>query len=1037
MARLPFDQTRLQTAQFNRVSPVNAPRVQPIDVTTEAAYAKNKALQDFGKGLFELGGAFLEVYAQEKRQEKKENLQNATFYLQEQGQDFLSSIEREPPKDFPDYANRESEFFYGQDSFGNPVLNQDGKPVEGVLSRIQKEFNLSEKEAKTLIRKINFEARVRAEGTVLRQESQTRQFEASQNIFQQLETFYQDFDPASYKSRTDLIEAINQFNETTLQQYTEGLQLSEQQNVIQSFNARLFSRKANALQQFEAHTLDKNRGSYAAEMQELLSRNLELDREIVVDQASGIIDKYQSLGVLDPDQAVKALVDIEHRVDRARADQLIYNDPVGFLNLFKDLKSGDKSPFPGLSRIELERYRQLANDQIQKQTAIEVNELRKNLNEGLRQYANPDTDQIQLDFNNTKLLNSLPEEVRPAFQAAMTYGQEMGDKIRNIGSKTLPELTAFLNTAAPKYYAADGSVNPAYEYQMMIYDEAQKITSARIKAIRADMGAVYFETNSNQDPLDASVIEANLVSQTQMLGLEGARINDLWRQGQVSPLPNQVYASILQNVDSVDSGVAKAEILKDLEARTGKYFPMVMEMMFRGKEQDGLGLAPYNYLYTEIENPAILENLFSAEKRGPENMKNLKNLTDLEKNAFYLKVTQNESVQDFWDSMSGTGMQTAALRESIQESVGLLALEYISRDNTLSLNDALDQAASQLIDQQYIFVEPGFAGGEGSPVRLPRLEFKDFENQEGLLQDALTDYVEEAIRKLPVELKETASDRQWSWRNTPNDDGLQLYVYDPETVRDQPVPGESSRLNYSQLKLLAAEAQAKQVPMLEQVSEVISKGYGSERVPDLGEAAAGATQTFIDSLPKLDLGGLFELPVLSSEDPQMMSQQISAGTLQSPERVASPAATRNPKPPQEIKQPAPAEKVPETVAQKTSKAVAAAASVETVTPNQLLEGVKVADVLPQDQKDSLNQRMQELRFMLTDLDPNDARVQNAFRMESELTGFLSEPLTANNLANERVQKYIQKMMHEIRSAIAKIQSENARAEEMRVFERSQ
>ena len=75
--------------------------------------------------------------------------------------------------------------------------------------------------------------------------------------------------------------------------------------------------------------------------------------------------------------------------------------------------------------------------------------------------------------------------------------------------------------------------------------------------------------------------------------------------------------------------------------------------------------------------------------------------------------------------------------------------------------------------------------------------------------------------------------------------------------------------------------------------------------------------------------------------------------------------------------------------------------------------------------------------MLTRLDPNDARVQNAFRMEGELFRFLQEPLTAKNLANERVQAYIQKMIFDIRSAIAKIESDNARADELRDLESKQ
>ena len=73
--RLPFDQTNLQRPSQNRLSPVSSPRTQSLDLQTSANYAKLESLKQLGKGIFSIGDAIFQNYAEEKREEKRRELE--------------------------------------------------------------------------------------------------------------------------------------------------------------------------------------------------------------------------------------------------------------------------------------------------------------------------------------------------------------------------------------------------------------------------------------------------------------------------------------------------------------------------------------------------------------------------------------------------------------------------------------------------------------------------------------------------------------------------------------------------------------------------------------------------------------------------------------------------------------------------------------------------------------------------------------------------------------------------------------------------
>ncbi|MFZ9069283.1 MAG: hypothetical protein ACO23R_18070, partial [bacterium] len=110
---------------------------------------------------------------------------------------------------------------------------------------------------------------------------------------------------------------------------------------------------------------------------------------------------------------------------------------------------------------------------------------------------------------------------------------------------------------------------------------------------------------------------------------------------------------------------------------------------------------------------------------------------------------------------------------------------------------------SQLIDFNYVFLDPDFSGGTGRKVRIPRGEMRDLTPEQ--MEDALSVYVKEAYDSIQdPRIRETAEDREWAWFNNPDDTGFKLYTRTPDLQSWAAVGGDLAEISYEKLRVIAS-----------------------------------------------------------------------------------------------------------------------------------------------------------------------------------------------------------------------------------------
>ena len=139
--RLPFDQTNLRSPSQNRLSPVSSPRVQPLDLQTSANTAKLESLKQLGKGIFSIGDAIFQNYANEKKQEKKLQYEALGIDVQKESLKLEEDLRSTPSSSQQEDEIRVNEFWYGKRAEN-----------ESRFKELQKKYDLPEKELKVLRR---------------------------------------------------------------------------------------------------------------------------------------------------------------------------------------------------------------------------------------------------------------------------------------------------------------------------------------------------------------------------------------------------------------------------------------------------------------------------------------------------------------------------------------------------------------------------------------------------------------------------------------------------------------------------------------------------------------------------------------------------------------------------------------------------------------------------------------------------------------------------------------------------------------------
>lgn len=804
--RLPFDQTNLRSPSQNRLSPVSSPRVQPLDLQTSANTAKLESLKQLGKGIFSIGDAIFQNYANEIRDEKKRNDLLIQYDLNEFSAEQKRDLENNPPDSFGDASARIRDRMYG-----NSELDGDNP---GFAKQLAEKYGFSEKEMEVYLRKYEVENRLDAMVQQTQRENTAKVFNVTTKLDKGLTDYVQNFDINGYEglSKTELSNAIDTRLLEIWKDSTEGLNTVLKQKLEIETYEDFKKIKQGFLGQYDTKINQENLANLGRKINSILSKNFE--REEALSQIRSTLNTAEEEGTITEAQKVEREQNAQALYDRTLYERLIREDPQRLLEMMQSQKEGEDSIFPGMSPLErMQKYNEVQNV-INGNLAEGLSNTRKSLEDSIKQTLNPNQDLASLELFVESEAQKLPDETeRASYLMTFDYTKRLRGRIPADPNKTnLPYLESQLLEPEPLTVNANGEYDPSAAFKKVQVDNFKKQIKAIMDSRLSDMGRSWQMMNPQADPFAESSIKANLEHQIRFLGNPNQSLNSMVRSGRVRLLPNAVQEQAIVALESLESGVEYARALDTTLKNAGQFAPYLLEQLGRDKKDGGIGLEPssyFNTVFLQNDQPeAIRNNILGNLRRSVRNREtNNKNFGVLAKGMpkvdFQRMIRTNETIKDFDASYPKNIPGVSAFVNSSIDMVEGYALEMLSRDTELTTNDAVQMAVDHLINANYVFLDPSFSGGTGLKVRIPRSEMRELTQEQ--MEDALSVYYEEAIASIAdPRIRETAEDRQWAWFNNPDDTGFQLYVRTEDLSSWAAVQGDFSQIKYEKLRVIAS-----------------------------------------------------------------------------------------------------------------------------------------------------------------------------------------------------------------------------------------
>ena len=385
--RLPFDQTNLRSPSQNRLSPVSSPRVQPLDLQTSANYAKLESLKQLGKGIFSIGDAIFQNYANEIRDEKKRNDLLIQYDLNEFSAEQKRDLENNPPDSFGEASARIRDRMYGNKESEEP----------GFAKQLAEKYGFSEKEMEVYLRKYEVENRLAAMVQQTQRENTAKVFNVTTKLDKGLTDYVQNFDINGYEglSKTELSNAIDTRLLEIWKDSTEGLNTVLKQKLeIETYED--FKRiKQGFLGQYDTKINEENLANLGRKINSILSKNFE--REEALSQIRSTLNTAEEEGTITEVQKVEREQNAQALYDRTLYERLIREDPQRLLEMMQSQKEGKTSIFPGMSPFErMQKYNEV-QDVINGNLAQGLSNVRKSLEDSIKQTLNPNQDLASLE----------------------------------------------------------------------------------------------------------------------------------------------------------------------------------------------------------------------------------------------------------------------------------------------------------------------------------------------------------------------------------------------------------------------------------------------------------------------------------------------------------------------------------------------------------------------------------------------------------------------------------------------------------------
>tara|TARA_R100000900_G_scaffold73819_1_gene58093 strand:- start:1692 stop:4730 length:3039 start_codon:yes stop_codon:yes gene_type:complete len=832
--RLPFDQTNLRSPSQNRLSPVSSPRVQPLDLQTSANYAKLESLKQLGKGIFSIGDALFQNYANEKEQEKKLQYEALGIDVQKQSLLLEEDLRSNPSSSQQDDENRINEFWYGKRAENESRFNE-----------LQKKYDLPEKELKVLFEKAQVGNLSIAMASRTRMDFETGLFQSGSGFDRDLEENRQNFRiQDAPQDRSEFITQMDTYFETLINTHSEGLNSAQEQTFRKSALDIVAGEKRRRLSEFEKRSVDSARANYNRELSNILSLNL--SRDDAVKRVAQLVIDYGPNGkeAFDEETGVKQLGTAEEIYDNEFANRLIDTNPAEFLRLYESQKIGEESFLPSLNADKRELLRQRAESElkslIQKGRSEAVTAVQSTINEML----NPQTNLVRLKADFDSQIVSVPEEDQPKYIVAMDYYESLRQLMPNPLKTNKPYLEQLLLQKNPDYYQSetDGR-DPAIELKRAGFMKFRNYING-IMELRENNGGLFWkQSHPNADPLEQSSISGNIQEQLRFLGADPRKLNQLIRVGKIKLMENNDMNNMVLSLQGLPSGTEYKQAYSEIISKSGAFAPYVLEKLGRDKREGGLGIEPSDYFYHVIRDPAILENLRSSVLNREQNNKQFREVMGIQQVDFNTQVQKHSSISNFRASYPMSNTSVSAFVSSSIEMVKGYAMELKKRDPDLGISEAIDRATTHLIDTNYAFVEPKYAGGTGRMVRIPRAEMGEI-TDDGKFQDALSVFITEVQENIEDPLiRETFSDREWAWFNDSMDQGFDLYTR-VQGGLDRWVKveiGDNDKqplIPYSKLRVMAEDPKvAEKAPGF--ISDVPVVGPVVETLDDMGAGGVG------------------------------------------------------------------------------------------------------------------------------------------------------------------------------------------------------
>jgi len=862
--RLPFDQTNLQRPSQNRLSPVSSPRTEPLDLQSSANYAKLESLKQLGKGIFSIGDAIFQNYAEEKREEKRRELELLSLDLNRDSIDLQKSFETAPSASALEDEQRIHEWYYGA---------PEGE--ESRFQKLQQKYGISEKDMEVYFKRFEVNNLSKVLALRTRREQDVNRLNAKKFFNTTLLNETESFDINNYPNEKSAF--IDQRREELLgylNDATKGLSGALKTDV-EAWGLDIINRELNqGLRLFDVRTTDANQASFSESYNDIMS--LELSREERLTRYRQLINEYGpevsgGKGLFDQNSTVLKLQEAEAEVDREFGERLIDSDPQQFLDLWNAQEPGKESMLPGLKIQERLRLFDKATKALEGINADRASGAQEVIDRVLGQMMRPKAQLARLANDFDQNIELLPETkngrpFRAKYQMAFDYVESLAhDMADPLKANRLTVETA-LARKPPEYYSIEGG-DPAIELKERAYlryiNHHKQIRESRAK----DPAAYYAEKSPKQNALeyfDESSLEGSIREQTRYLTGEGHipfQLAEEVRKGRINLLPNQVKEVLLNELGNIREGVPYAMALRTYLEPAGKFAPLLMEEFSRDKKNGGIGLELSAYHYTMPHSNAILQRMRTSELIRPElNKRESEILGAVQSKDFSIAIVSNDIFDGFRQSMAIGDTSSKQLVNSTLEMVKGYTLMLMEEGQ--SFNDAVEMANDHILGKQFAFLTPGF--DDGYKVRIPRAEMENLED--GQFEDALTVAAQQALESIDnPAIRATAEDRVFRWSNSPLDTGLILYSQDPDSLLFVPVASEKGEITWSELRALASVVDETPPGTAGILSEILGPENVGETIKketkDLASPALKALQETADSIVESIQSGVRDIVV--------------------------------------------------------------------------------------------------------------------------------------------------------------------------------